>query len=115
MPDPTPNLVDITASLRRHSPGAVPKSFETDTNGSLQCCGFCDSAPFQPMPDDIARHILGFAMVLDCNAVRDTNGWGTHVPERDWCDRIFADADHNNDQLLSLYFAWKFAKGIADA
>lgn len=121
MPDPTPSLVDIAAAIRRNSPGAVPESIAFD--GHRFGIGGVDHTGTIPtlaeIPDDIASHVLGFAMVIALPfLVRDErNGamcWGIDDP-KDGVRTWFADSDHNNDPLLSLFSAWKFAKGINNA
>ncbi len=121
MSDPTTTIVSIAASLRRHSPGALPVLGEEDGRlCMIESSGRGEYASnwHVPLPDDIARHVLIAAMVLDINPKRLlADGWvvGVAGPTGTLTHHEAMDRDHNNDQLLSLYFAWKFAKGIADA
>lgn len=116
MPD-HPTLTTIAAAIRRHSPGAVPDSIRLLNGTTL----VRDNAwgGHTVVHDDIARHVLIAAMTLALPfLVRDErNGamcWGIDDP-KDGVRTWFADSDHNNDPLLSLYSAWKCVKGIADA
>jgi len=113
MPD-HPTLTTIAAAIRRHSPGAVPESIRLLNGTTL----VRDNAwgGHTVVHDDIARHVIGFAMVLDCYPERydGRKGWLVNRPD-DSPGEFFNDFDHNNDPLLSLFSAWKFAKGIADA
>jgi hypothetical protein len=124
MTDPTPTLTEIAADIRKHAPGALPESLHTGPAGP----GFFSESTtgrekLRLLPDDIARHVLGFAMVMDLeDPQRDkteavwfvygpsgkvTNG-GEPIHEA----RGFYDSDHSGDPLLSLYAAWKWARGI---
>ncbi len=123
MPDPTPTLTDIAASLRRHSPGALPVLGDEDGRlCMIESSGRGEYAAnwHVPLPDDIARHVLIAAMVMDCGAQRDwlqdksTRWW--YVTRKDGVEeKSFEDKDHNNDPLLSLYGAWLWEKGLSNA
>jgi len=113
-------LSEIAAAIRRVSPGAVPKQFH-ERNGVM-----CVSYPghesgLAPLPDDIARHVLMAAMVLDAKADRFApcdDGWIVHrrrtdVPSDTTHEsKAFFDVDHGGS-LGACYAAWRFAKGIA--
>jgi hypothetical protein len=112
MPDPTPSLTEIAATVRKHAPGAVPESIDI---GDKRLWTFCAAETDMSvlLPDDIARHVLGFAMVMDCRAVRllCPGGWDAmNETEGTW--RTLLDEDHSGDPLLSLYAAWRWARGI---
>ena len=111
MPD-TPSLVDIAAAIRRHSPGAVPSGFHADNEHiwiSAKQNQNCSMTP----PDDIARHVLIAAMLMDTRP--SIRCWGFIVDRCDGKMIPFRDEEHDHDPLLSLYAAWKFSKGISDA
>lgn len=114
MPE-TPTLVDIAAAIRRHSPGAVPESIKIDSRIRLRTCGTIMASE---EIDDIARHVLIAAMVMEMDAARDTRARHSGATWRVRCPktgvyRVEHDKDHNNDPLLSLYAAWRWARGIA--
>lgn len=68
--------------------------------------------------DDIARHVLGFAMVIDCKAHRHDGAWVIVREEpfeggrRRFSQDAFKDSDFGGDPLLSLHAAWRKGKGI---
>lgn len=123
---PDPKLTDIAAALRRASPGRVPERIEVlDKGMPLYVVA---GGKYIPLPDDIARHVIGFAMVMDyfdgysISRCPNLSGWEVRLDFDEMADGGiawewdgFADEDHSNDPLLSLYAAWKFAKGIQDA
>jgi hypothetical protein len=107
MPDPT--LTEIAAEIRKHAPGLLPTSIEV---GDKRLWTFCAAETDMSvlLPDDIARHVLGFAMVMDRSPERDDLGW--MVMNQRGQTFGFADRDHGGDPLLSLYAAWRWARGI---
>lgn len=113
----TPTLVDIAAAIRRNSPGVLPESLSFD--GQRFGIGGVDHTGTIPtlaeMPDDIARSVLGFAMVMDCCAHRDWCADGSDIWWYVDQGEMFRDEDHSNDPLLSLYAAWLWGKGLSNA
>jgi hypothetical protein len=116
MPDPT--LTEIAADIRKHAPGLLPTSIY---DGGKHLWTRCATNPesFALLPDDTARHVLGFAMVMDQGIGRlpksDYDGWIVDTTLSDSVERtakMFLDSDHGNDPLLSLYDAWRWARGI---
>lgn len=120
----TPTLTDIAAAIRRHSPKALPVLGEEDGRlCMIESSGRGEYAAnwHVPLPDDIARHVLMAAMVLDAKADRFApcdDGWIVHrrrtdVPSDTTHEsKAFFDVDHGGS-LGACYAAWRFAKGIA--
>ncbi len=110
---------DIAADIRRVSPGALPESFQFDHLGrpcsltpieDVHDSGDTDwggsTHIYNPVTDDIAEAVLGWAMVEDQHLTRG-DGY--------WCikgERGFHDADHGGS-LGAAYAAWRWARGIA--
>jgi hypothetical protein len=120
MPDPT--LTEIAAEIRKHAPGALPTSIY---DGGKHLWTRCATNPesFALLPDDTASHVLGFAMVMDCRADRFApcdEGWIVHrriinIPSDSTHEsQPFFDPDHGGDPLLSLYAAWRWARGSSE-
>jgi hypothetical protein len=119
MPDPTPTLTEIAAEIRKHAPGAMPESLHTGPAGP----GFFSESTtgrekLRLLPDYIARHVLIAAMVMDMGVQREWSidgeaeyWWHAYSPALD-DGKDFPDSDHGNDPLLSLYAAWRWARGI---
>ncbi len=105
MPDPTPTLTEIAATVREHSPGALPPHFrERPDYGFIQ-----HSVLHCKIDDDIARHVLIAAMVMDAEIDRPGTRWESFNP--DGKSKTFPDG--REPSLLSCYAAWKWARGIA--
>ena len=106
------NLVDIAATIRKHSPGALPESFREHC-GRLCGCFPCrepsgiTSAVYSPLPDDIAEAVLIAAMVQDANLHRMPTSW---LDARVGGSHCF-DSAHGGS-LGACYRAWCWAKGI---
>lgn len=117
MPD-TPTLVDIAAAIRRHSPGAVPESVVEGVSKLRWVQHRCieadgtKSSIVHTLPDDIARHVLIAAMLMDTRP--SIRCWGFIVDRCDGKMIPFRYEEHDHDPLLTLYAAWKFTKGIDD-
>lgn len=100
---------EVAAAIRRVSPGALPKSFETDLpsplNGRIWIVDQ-NTNSIPECPDDIAEAVLIAALVQDANLAR----W----PGGDWVgnQKAFNDADHGGS-LGAAYAAWRWARGIA--
>lgn len=117
MPD-HPTITDIAAAIRKHSPGVLPEKI--DYLGSrYPLCMIDTKGEFVPLPDDIARHVLGFAMVLDGKIHRHDGAWVVVSEEpfeggRRWFSQLaFRDADHGGDALVALLRAWEHSRGLA--
>ena len=102
------NLVDIAATIRKHSPGAMTESVYFDDDDVP--CAICEDlggVPI-PIPDDIAEAVLIAAMVQDANLHRMPTSW---LDARVGGSHCF-DSAHGGS-LGACYAAWCFAKGIA--
>jgi hypothetical protein len=112
MPDPT--LTEIAAEIRKHAPGALPTSIY---DGGKHLWTRCATNPesFALLPDDTARHVLIAAMVVGGGISRfeEPHGWTAQIEEPlSVTAEHFLDSDHGGDPLLSLYAAWRWARGI---
>jgi hypothetical protein len=111
MPDPTPTLTEIAAEIRKHAPGAMTPGLTIEDHygiPTLHSFGVY-------LHGDIARHVLGFAMVMGGGISRfeEPHGWTAQIEEPESVTaEHFLDSDHGNDPLLSLYAAWRWARGI---
>ena len=109
------NLVDIAATIRKHSPGVLPESVVIvagtilamrhtpvrETSGGI-------SYSVVMFPDDIAEAVLRDAMVRDGLLLRATQAWWVVI---DGSAHWFQDSDHGGS-LGACWRAWRFAKGI---
>jgi len=108
-------LSEIARRIEEIRPGSLPKSLFVNYGELRLVWSRCvepdgtTSAASVPLPDDIARATLGWAMVMAMRAKRDSCGWIilAHQPPDGWCDQHFADLDHGNDPLRSLLAAFE--------
>ena len=107
-------LARIAKQIKEHAPAALPGSmmFLNDRLCSRVPCREADGSSsyvLQPIPDDIAGHILISAMVMDAEIDRPGTRWESFNP--DGKSKTFPDG--REPSLLSCYAAWKWARGIA--
>lgn len=112
------NLVDIAATIRKHSPGVLPESLHTGPAGLgyFQFSSAHDGREkLRLLPNDIAGAVLRDAMTADIAPhavlIRTADAYRLdvlHGNREGW----FHDSDHGGS-LGACYAAWCFAKGIA--
>ena len=113
-----PTLTDIAADIRKHSPGALPKSFDTSLPPPLDGrCWIVDANlnTIPECPDDIAEAVLIAAMVVDGRVSRtpsyNPDGWVSYRMFARDSVRIFNDSDHGGP-LGACHAAWRWVKGL---
>ena len=111
------NLVDIAATIRKHSPGVLPESMSFD--GFRFGVGGVDHTGTIPtlaeLPDDIAEAVLRDAMTSDVAPhailIRTSDAYRLDAMDGKR-ERWFHDSDHGGS-LGACYAAWRWSKGIA--
>ena len=116
------NLVDIAATIRKHSPGVLPESVVIvagtilamrhtpvrETSGGI-------SYSVVMFPDDIAEAVLRDAMTSDVAPhailIRTSDAYRLDAMDGKR-ERWFHDSDHGGS-LGACYAAWRWSKGIA--
>jgi hypothetical protein len=123
MPDPT--LTEIAADIRKHAPDAITDSVFTLCGDVELVTVATKSGTFRMLDrEKVARACLIAAMVMGGRAGSRSitrqyavNEWEVSC-KQPYLDstraetKSFKDSDHGGDPLLSLYTAWRWARGI---
>lgn len=106
-----PTLTEIAADLRKHAPDAITDSVFTLCGDVELVTVATKSGTFRMLDrEKVARACLIAAMVMDIMIDKFPSGWRPHRAEK--VKNFFATEDFGGDDLITLWAAWKWARGI---